>query len=60
MASLIILDFMDPAAVYPVEVQGFRKITHHDFGGILRIYPKATKKNRTLSTCNWLHLETLG
>ena len=42
-----------------VEVQVFKKITDH-FNGIYGIYPNLTKKNRKMSTCNRLDLETLG
>jgi hypothetical protein len=43
----------------PVEVQGFRKITHH-LRGLQRIYVKLIQKNRSMSTCNEFNLETLG
>ena len=42
-----------------VEVQYCRKITDH-FRGIYRIYPNLMKKNRRMSTCNRLDLQTLG
>ena len=43
----------------PVEVQDFRKITHH-FREIYEIFLKLTKKHRKMWTCNQLDLETLG
>ena len=44
----------------PVEVPDCKKITDH-FGGIYRrIYPKLTKENRRVLTCNRLDLQTLG
>jgi hypothetical protein len=43
----------------PVEVQDCRKITDR-FRGIYRIYSNLIKENRRMSTCNWLHLQTLG
>ena len=42
-----------------VEVQDFRKITHH-FREIYGIYSKLIKKNRKITTSNQLDLETLG
>ena len=42
----------------PGEVQDIRKIADH-FRGIYRIHLKISKKNRKLSTCNRLDLETL-
>ena len=42
-----------------VEVQDWRKISDH-FRGIYRIYPNPIKENRRMSTCNRLHLQTLG
>ena len=42
-----------------VKVEDFRKITHH-FVGIYRIYLKLMKRNRKITTCTWLDLETLA
>jgi hypothetical protein len=42
----------------PVGVQDFSKATHHS-RGIHRTYPDLLKKNRKMSTWNWLDLETL-
>ena len=43
----------------PVEVQDCRKFTYH-LRGIYRIYPNLIMKNRRMSTCNRLDLQTLG
>jgi hypothetical protein len=43
----------------PAEFQDCRRITDH-FRGMYRIYPNLMKKNRRMSTCNWLDLQTLG
>jgi hypothetical protein len=43
----------------PVEVQDCGKMTNH-FRGIYRIYPNVIKKNRRMSTCNQMDLQTLG
>ena len=43
----------------PVEVQDFCKITDH-LRGIYGVHLKLIKKNRKITTCNWLDLETLG
>ena len=42
-----------------VEIQDCRKITDH-CGGTYRVYPNLIKENRRMSTCNRLHLQTLG
>ena len=42
-----------------VEVQDCKKITNH-FRRNDRIYPNLIKKNRRMSTCNRLDLQTLG
>ena len=42
----------------PIEVQDFKKITHH-FRGIYGIYFKLLTKNRKITACNQLDLETL-
>jgi hypothetical protein len=42
-----------------VKIQDFGKITS-PFRGFCRIFLKLSKKNRKMSTCNWLDLETLG
>ena len=44
---------------WPVKVQDFMKTTHR-FRGICKIYLKLIKKNRDITTCNRLDLETLG
>ena len=43
----------------PVQVQNFKKHTNH-FEGVYKIQPSPIKKNRKMSTCNQLGLETLG
>jgi hypothetical protein len=43
----------------PVEVQDCTKFTSC-FRGIHRIYPNSIKKNRKMSTCKQLDLQTLG
>ena len=45
---------------WPVEVQDLRNLTHHCVRNLYGIYPKVIKRNRKMSTCNWLDLETLG
>jgi hypothetical protein len=48
------------APIEPVEVQDFKKITHH-LRGISRMYLLSfMKKNQIITTCNRLDLETLG
>jgi hypothetical protein len=44
---------------YRVKVEVCRKSTNH-FRGIYRIYPNSIKKNRRMSTCHQLDLQTLG
>ena len=41
----------------PIEVQDCRKIANH-FRGFHKIYPNIIKKNRRMSTCNRLDLQT--
>ena len=43
----------------PVEVEDCRKITDH-LKGMYRLYVNSIKENRRMSTCNRLHLQTLG
>ena len=47
--------------IEPVEVQDFGKITHHflssPWNTILQTH---IEKNRKITTCDWLDLETLG
>jgi hypothetical protein len=43
----------------PVEVRDFKKITDH-FIENYRIYPNLKKENWRMSTCNRLHLQTIG
>ena len=57
--GLLVTDELVEFEKQPVEVQDIRKITHQ-FKGFYRIDPNSIKRNRTISTFNWLDLETLG
>ena len=44
---------------YPIQIQGFRKITDQS-RGIYRISLNVIKKTRKMSTCNRFRFETIG
>ena len=57
--QLLVIDEPVEFEKSPVEVQSFKRTTER-LRGMYRIYPKLKKKNRKMTTCNRLDLETLG